>query len=81
MLEARGVLSVKANGYVALEDFNMSMEVTAITHRRSPVFVSIISPSLPERIQRYQEIGYGAAVLEPSSRSSLAQERPPRGYA
>ena len=37
----------ESNGYVALEDFNMSMQVTAITRRRSPVFVSIISQVTP----------------------------------
>jgi len=33
--------------HVALEDFNMSMQVTAITHRKSPVLVSIISQVTP----------------------------------
>ena len=37
----------ESNGYVALEDFNMSMEVTAITHRKKPVFISIISQVSP----------------------------------
>jgi UbiD family decarboxylase len=46
MLEPEGPFG-ESNGYVALEDFNMSMEVTAITHRRSPVFVSIISQVSP----------------------------------
>jgi UbiD family decarboxylase len=46
MLEPEGPFG-ESNGYVALEDFNMSMEVTAITHRRSPVFVSIISQVTP----------------------------------
>ena len=35
------------NGYVALEDFNMSMQVTAITHRPSPVLASIFSQVTP----------------------------------
>ncbi len=46
MLEPEGPFG-ESNGYVALEDFNMSMEVTAITHRRAPVFVSIISQVSP----------------------------------
>jgi 4-hydroxy-3-polyprenylbenzoate decarboxylase len=46
MLEPEGPFG-ESNGYVALEDFNMSMEVTAITHRRSPVFVSVISQVTP----------------------------------
>jgi UbiD family decarboxylase len=37
----------ESHGHVALEDFNMSMRVTAITHRRAPVFVSIISQVTP----------------------------------
>jgi len=46
LLEPEGPFG-ESNGYVALEDFNMSMEVTAITHKRSPVFVSIISQVTP----------------------------------
>src|SRR5207237_2379524 len=37
----------ESNGYVALEAFNMPMQVTAITHRRNPVFDSIISQVMP----------------------------------
>ena len=37
----------ESHGHVALEDFNMSMRVSAITHRRSPVFASIISQVTP----------------------------------
>ncbi|WP_213771843.1 UbiD family decarboxylase [Bradyrhizobium sp. dw_78] len=37
----------ESNGYVALEEFNMSMEVTAITRKRSPVFISILSQVTP----------------------------------
>jgi 4-hydroxy-3-polyprenylbenzoate decarboxylase len=37
----------ESNGYVALEAFNMPMRVTAITHRRSPVFKAIISQVTP----------------------------------
>ncbi len=46
LLEPEGPFG-ESNGYVALEDFNMSMEVTAITHRRSPVFASMISQVSP----------------------------------
>src|SRR6476620_11667728 len=42
LLEPEGPFG-ESHGHVALEDFNMSMRVSAITHRRSPVFVSIIS--------------------------------------
>ena len=37
----------ESNGYVALEAFNMPMRVTAITHKRNPVFTSIISQVTP----------------------------------
>ncbi|WP_213992437.1 UbiD family decarboxylase [Sodalis sp. dw_96] len=46
LLEPEGPFG-ESNGYVALEDFNMSMEVTAITHRRAPVFASMISQVSP----------------------------------
>jgi hypothetical protein len=39
-----------SNGYVALEDYNMIMQVTAITHRRSPV--SVILDKSHRRIRR-----------------------------
>src|SRR5262249_12668827 len=42
LLEPEGPFG-ESHGHVALEDFNMSMRVTAITHRQSPVFASIIS--------------------------------------
>ena len=46
LLEPEGPFG-ESHGHVALEDFNMSMRVTAITHRPSPVFVSIISQVTP----------------------------------
>jgi 4-hydroxy-3-polyprenylbenzoate decarboxylase len=46
LLEPEGPFG-ESHGHVALEDFNMSMRVTAITHRKSPVFVSIISQVTP----------------------------------
>jgi 4-hydroxy-3-polyprenylbenzoate decarboxylase len=46
MLEPEGPFG-ESTGYVALEDFNLSMDVTAITHRKSPVFTSIISQVTP----------------------------------
>lgn len=46
MLEPEGPFG-ESNGYVALEDFNMSMEVTAITHRQNAVFASMISQVSP----------------------------------
>ena len=46
LLEPEGPFG-ESHGHVALEDFNMSMQVTAITHKRAPVFVSIVSQVTP----------------------------------
>src|SRR5215472_4023632 len=46
LLEPEGPFG-ESHGHVALEDFNMSMQVTAITRKRSPVFVSIVSQVTP----------------------------------
>jgi UbiD family decarboxylase len=46
LLEPEGPFG-ESHGHVALEDFNMSMRVTAITHRQAPVFASIISQVTP----------------------------------
>jgi UbiD family decarboxylase len=46
LLEPEGPFG-ESHGHVALEDFNLSMRVTAITQRRSPVFASIISQVTP----------------------------------
>jgi 4-hydroxy-3-polyprenylbenzoate decarboxylase len=46
LLEPEGPFG-ESHGHVALEDFNMSMRVTAITQRRSPVLASIISQVTP----------------------------------
>ena len=46
LLEPEGPFG-ESHGHVALEDFNMSMRVTAITRKRSPVLASIISQVTP----------------------------------
>lgn len=46
LLEPEGPFG-ESHGHIALEDFNMSMQVTAITHKKKPVFVSIISEVTP----------------------------------
>ena len=48
LLEPEGPFG-ESHGHVALEDFNMSMRVTAITHKRSPVLASIISQVTPSK--------------------------------
>lgn len=59
LLEPEGPFG-ESTGYVALEDFNLSMQVTAITHRRSPVFTSIISQVTPSESSVMRKI-----ALEP----------------
>jgi len=54
----------ESNGYVALEDFNMSMQVTAITHRRSPVFASIISQVTPSESSIIKKVAMEPLFLE-----------------
>lgn len=53
----------ESHGHVALEDFNMSMQVTAITHRRKPVFVSIISQVTPSESSVLKKVAYEPLFL------------------
>lgn len=62
LLEPEGPFG-ESNGYVALEDYNMSMQVTAITHRRSPVFVSIISQVTPSESSMIKKVAYEPMFL------------------
>ena len=48
----------ESNGYVALEAFNMPMQVTAITHKQSPVFCSIISQVTPSESSLVKRVAY-----------------------
>ena len=48
----------ESSGYVALEAFNMPMQVTAITHKRSPVFCSIISQVTPSESSVIKKVAY-----------------------
>src|SRR5712672_2099523 len=48
----------ESNGYVALEAFNMPMQVTAITHKRAPVFCSIISQVTPSESSLVKRVAY-----------------------
>ena len=65
LLEPEGPFG-ESTGYVALEDFNLSMQVTAITHRRSPVFTSIISQVTPSESSVMRKV-----ALEPLFLSHL----------
>jgi len=48
----------ESNGYVALEAYNMPMRVTAITHKKNPVFCSIISQVTPSESSLVKRVAY-----------------------
>jgi 4-hydroxy-3-polyprenylbenzoate decarboxylase len=62
LLEPEGPFG-ESTGYVALEDFNMSMQVTAITHRRKAVFASIISQVTPSESSVMRRVAFEALFL------------------
>jgi UbiD family decarboxylase len=53
----------ESNGYVALEAYNMPMRVTAITHKRAPVFTSIISQATPSESSVIKKVAYEPLFL------------------
>lgn len=53
----------ESHGHVALEDFNMSMKVTAITMRRKAVFISIISQVTPSESSTLKKVAYEPLFL------------------
>jgi UbiD family decarboxylase len=62
LLEPEGPFG-DSHGYIALEDFNMSMRVTAITHKKKPVFVSIISQVTPSESSVIKKVAYEPMFL------------------
>src|SRR6267154_3774290 len=48
----------ESHGHVALDDFNMSMQVTAITHKRNAVYASILSEVTPSESSVVNRIAY-----------------------
>ncbi len=68
LLEPEGPFG-ESHGHVALEDFNMSMRVSAITHRRSPVFASIISQVTPSESSALKKV-----AMEPLFLTHLRQQ-------
>ena len=62
LLEPEGPFG-ESHGYIALEDFNMSMQVTAITHKRAPVFVSIMSQVTPSESSVIKRVAYEPVFL------------------
>jgi 4-hydroxy-3-polyprenylbenzoate decarboxylase len=53
----------ESNGYVALEAFNMPMQVTAITRKTSAVFVDIISQVTPSESSVIKKVAYEPIFL------------------
>ncbi|MCC6887581.1 MAG: UbiD family decarboxylase [Hyphomicrobiales bacterium] len=53
----------ESNGYVALEAYNMTMQVTAITQRRNAVFASIISQVTPSESSLVKKVAYEPLYL------------------
>ena len=62
LLEPEGPFG-ESHGHVALEDFNMSMRVTAITRKRKPVFVSIVSQVTPSESSVLKKVAYEPMFL------------------
>jgi UbiD family decarboxylase len=63
LLEPEGPFG-ESHGYVALEDYNMSMRVTAITRKTKPVFVSIVSQVTPSESSVLKKVAYEPMFLE-----------------
>jgi UbiD family decarboxylase len=63
LLEPEGPFG-ESHGHVALEDFNMSMQVTAITRKHKPVFVSIVSQVTPSESSVLKRVAYEPLFLE-----------------
>jgi UbiD family decarboxylase len=54
----------ESNGYVALEGFNMPMQVTAITRKSKPVFCSIISQVTPSESSAIKLVSFEPMFLD-----------------
>lgn len=63
LLEPEGPFG-ESHGHVALEDYNMSMKVTAITRKRKPVFVSIVSQVTPSESSLLKRVAYEPLFLD-----------------
>jgi 4-hydroxy-3-polyprenylbenzoate decarboxylase len=63
LLEPEGPFG-ESHGHVALEDYNMSMRVTAITHKRNAVFTSIISEVTPSESSVLKRSAYEALFFD-----------------
>ena len=75
LLEPEGPFG-ESHGHVALEDFNMSMQVTAITRKRTPVWASILSEVTPSESSVMKRVAY-----EPRYLAHLRDTLPSRACA
>src|SRR5215510_14557263 len=62
LLEPEGPFG-ESHGHVALEDYNMTMQVTAITMKKKPVFVSIVSQVTPSESSVTKRVAYEPLYL------------------
>src|SRR6202795_1847761 len=53
----------ESHGHVALEEFNMPMRITAITHRRDPIIPSYISQVAPSESSVIKRVAYEPLFL------------------
>ena len=53
----------ESHGHIALEDFNMIFEITAITRKREPIFASIISQVTPSESSAIKRDAYEQMFL------------------
>ncbi len=53
----------ESHGHVALEDFNMNMQVTAITRKHQPIITSIISQVTPSESSVIKRVAYEPMFL------------------
>jgi len=53
----------ESHGHVALEDYNVIMDITAITHRKNAVFCSIISQLTPSESSVIKRVAYEPLYL------------------
>ncbi len=63
LLEPEGPFG-ESHGHVALEDYNMSFQVTAITRKRKAVFVSIVSQVTPSESSVLKRVAYEPLFFE-----------------
>jgi 4-hydroxy-3-polyprenylbenzoate decarboxylase len=62
LLEPEGPFG-ESHGHVALEGYNMSMQVTAITHKKKPIWVSILSEVTPSESSVMKRVAYEPRYL------------------